>query len=400
MKNKKIVSINTHSFGSTGRIMQEIANEAILFGYDTDLYVSKNGKALYSDIKINNINTRIGDRASVILNKATGLEGCFSVLPTIRLIKKIDRTSPDIIHLHNLHHGYVNLPILFHYLKKKKIPVVWTLHDCWAFTGHCPHFIYEKCEKWKSGCFKCLRYQFYPRSLYDNSRFMWYWKKKWFSDLENLTLVTPSEWLSGLIKESFLKEYPVYSIYNGIDLDIFKPTPGNVRKDYLIDNNKKIILGVASSWSVRKGLDVFVTLSKRLSKEYQIILVGTDENTESTLPDNIISIRRTENQVALAQLYSVADVFVNPTREDTFPTVNLESLACGTPVITFNTGGSPESIDKDCGIVVPCDCLSDLEDKIIYVCDNKPFSSKNCRKRAMCFEARKQYKKYIDIYNL
>lgn len=395
---KRVVAINALPFGSTGKIMQGIAHEAARNGYDVDMYVATGVKTSYTDGRIFNINTSLGNKIAIALSKLTGLEGCFAFFPTLKLIKTINVISPDIIHLHILHHGYVNLPILFYYLKKKSIPIIWTLHDCWAFTGHCPHFSYEKCEKWKKGCFDCPRYCHYPRSLYDNSRFMWRWKKRWFSGLSHLTLVAPSKWLAGFIKDSYLKDYPLFVVHNGIDLNVFKPTTSDVRKTYGIDD-RKIVLGVASTWSVRKGLDIFVKLSERLPEEYQIVLVGTDDLVDTQLPNSIISIHRTENQKELVDLYSAANVFVNPTREDNYPTVNMEALACGTPVITFRTGGSPESIDDTCGKVVECDDIDSLEKEIIRICDSVVYTSQNCRKRADDFDSNKRYKDYVSLYD-
>ena len=395
---KRVVAVNPLSFGSTGKIMQGIAHEASQNGWTTDMFVGANGKAVYPESRIHNISTPFGNRLSINLSKLTGLEGCFAVLPTLRLIKKIDSISPAVIHLHNLHHSYVNLPILTRYLKKRNIPVVWTFHDCWSFTGHCPHFVYDKCEKWKTGCFGCPRYKDYPKSIIDNSRFMWKLKKKWFSGLGDVTIVAPSAWLADLAKESFLGDYNFRVVPNGIDLEIFKPQEGDIRAKYSIGADEKIVLGVASAWSDHKGLDVFIKLSNSLPEGYRIVLVGTNDDIDKALPENIISIHRTENQQALAEIYTIADVFANPTREDTFPTVNIEALACGTPVVTFRTGGSPESLDDSCGSVVECDDAKAMEQEIIRICQERPYTAEDCRKRAEDFEASEQFREYIGIY--
>ena len=286
--------------------------------------------------------------------------------------------------------------MLFRYIKKNNVKVIWTMHDCWALTGHCANFDMVGCDKWKTECKKCPQYRDYPKSLFDNSKFMHKNKKKWFLGVKDLTIVTPSNWLEGIVKQSFLKDYPVKVINNGIDLTVFKPTESNFREKYNL-KDKFILLGVAFGWGERKGLDVFIELSKRLSEEYQIVLVGTDDNTDKLLPDNIISIHRTQNQTELAEIYTAADLFVNPTREENFPTVNIEALACGTPVLTFNTGGSPEIIDESCGAVVAKNDIDSLE-KEIYSFKESFQSFSHCIARARTFNEAEKYLEYIKLY--
>ena len=330
----------------------------------------------------------------------TNMQGCFSHICTARFLSKLSVYKPDVIHLHNLHGSFLNIPMLFRYIKKHRIPVVWTLHDCWAFTGHCPHFVMDRCDKWKEGCRHCPRIRSYPRLSLDLSSFMWTLKRKCFTGVENLTLVTPSEWLAGLVKQSFLKDYPVTVINNGIDLNIFRPVESSFRRDHGIGPHEYMLLGVAFGWGEQKGLDVFIRLARQLPEKYRIVLVGTDETVDKKLPENIISIHRTGSQQELAEIYSAADLFVNPTREDTYPTVNMEALACGTPVITFNTGGSPEIIDGSCGCVVDCDDVEGMMETIVCLGENKlSFSSSACLLRASGLSNAKCYKKYLDLYN-
>ena len=328
------------------------------------------------------------------LARLTMMLGCFSKIKTYFFLKKLSKYAPDIIHLHNIHESFINHKMLFHYIKKQNIKVVWTFHDCWAMTGKCPHFDMIGCNRWKTECHNCP--QKYPAYI-DTSRFMYKRKKKWFSGIENMVLVTPSEWLANLVSESFFKQYPIKIIHNGIDLSIFKPTESNFREKYnLID--KKMVLGVAFGWGERKGLDVFCKLAERLPEDYQVVLVGTSDAVDAKLPKNILSVHRTHNQQELAEIYSTADVLVNPTREDTFPTVNIEALACGTPVVTFRTGGSPEIIDDTCGYVVEKNDTDAMFEKIMNVCENKPFLQKNCTNRASQFEKNSKFKEYIDLY--
>lgn len=324
-------------------------------------------------------------------------DGAFSAFATRRLIRQLETFAPDLVHLHNLHGWYLNYEMLTRYLKKKGVRVIWTLHDCWPFTGQCPHFVMAGCEKWRTGCHHCPQLREYPEAYFDRTKAFWEKKKGWFTGVRNMTIVTPSHWLAELVKESFLKEYPVRVIHNGIDLSVFRPTESDFREKYHCEN-KHLVLGVAFDWGQRKGLDVFIELARRLGSDYKIVLVGTDEKVEHVLPDNIISIRRTQNQKELAEIYSASDVFVNPTREDTFPTVNLEALACGTPVVTFRTGGSPECIDENCGCVVETNNVDILEQEIRRICNEKPFSEAACIRRAAGFDMRDRFEEYVRLY--
>ena len=227
---------------------------------------------------------------------------------------------------------------------------------------------------------------------------MWRLKKRWFSGVKNLTVVTPSQWLAELVRQSFLKNYPVQVINNGIDLSVFNPTPSDFRKRNKISDDKYLLLGVAFDWGVRKGLDVFIELSKRLSDQYQIVLVGTDSAVDAQLPKNIISIHKTQNQKELAEIYSAADLFVNPTREENYPTVNMESIACGTPVLTFRTGGSPEIVDDTCGYVVDCDDVDAMEREIRRITVNSPYTKEQCVLKAKSYDMNLKFEEYLKLY--
>lgn len=393
----KVFEINGGVFGSTGRIMFGIADEARKKGYEVRCAspITSTNKYHQPKEEYYRIGSDFSRKMSVLLAKITGFNGCFAFFSTLALLKELDHFDPDIVHLHTLHNSYVNLPLLFGYLKKKKIKVVWTLHDCWAFTGQCPHFVVEKCDKWKTSCHHCVKYKEYPSALFDNTKLMWKLKKKWFTGLPNLTIVTPSYWLEGLVKQSYLKDQKISVIQNGIDLNVFKPTKSNRFSEF---EGKYIVLGVAFGWGFRKGLDVFNMLAELLPDEYQIVLVGTDKEIEKEIHKNIVCIRRTANQTELAEIYSAAEVFVNPTREDTFPTVNIEALACGLPVITFDTGGSPEILDGSCGIVVPCDNSDALIQAIQNVCDTQKVMRNNAYCRAKCFDVRNKFSEYVKLY--
>lgn len=392
----KVVYINAVPYGSTGRIMFSLADIVQKEGGRTICTTgfswrkcSRNDYIMTSNIFEKYWHT--------VFSKYTGRIGFSSCIATLRLLKKINKFKPDILHLHNLHGWFINLPMLFKYIKKHNIKVVWTLHDCWSFTGCCPHFDMIGCSKWQTGCFDCPQYKDYPQSYIDNSEFMYSHKKEWFTGIKDMTIVTPSVWLKDLVKKSFLKDYPAVVINNGIDLDVFKPTDSDFRDKYNL-KDKKIILGVSLGWDEKKGLDVFVELAKRLGDEYKIVLVGTDEKTDQVLPEEIISIHSTDSGEELAEIYSAADLFVNPTREENYPTVNMEALACGTPVLTFNTGGSPEIVGEFCGSIVEKNDIDGLEKEIIRICNETPYSGEACIDRAKNFDVDERFKEYIDLY--
>lgn len=345
------------------------------------------------------VNNFISNALHYKLGTYFGLNGFFSFFATIRMLHFMKKNNVQLIHLHNLHNFCFNLPLLFHFIKRHHIPVIWTLHDCWSFTGRCPHFVMAKCDKWVNGCHHCpYPKNFYPQSYYlDTTHMMWKLKKKWFTGVTNMTIVTPSEWLASLVRQSFLGGYSVKVINNGIDLNVFKPTESDFRNRHELIG-KNVVLGVAFGWDKRKGIDVFIELSKRLPENYQIVLVGTSDRVDAMLPANVISIHQTQSQIELVNIYSAANVFVNPTREENFPTVNMEALACGTPVVTFKTGGSPEILDNTCGSVVPCDDIDAMEMEIRRICEEKPFSIDACVAHSQKFDKNARFQEYVNLY--
>lgn len=329
---------------STGRICTDLAENFIAEGHTVKIAY---GRGVVPD-KYKAISVPIGNRLdagiSGIKSRLFDNEGFNSVVSTKKFLKWADEFNPDLIWLHNLHGYYVNIELLFQWIKSRpNMQVKWTLHDCWAFTGHCAYFTMAKCDKWKIQCGNCTQNKKYPKSLFvDSSEKNFKRKKRAFSNVNNMTLITPSEWLANLVRQSFLKDYKVEVVNNTINCEVFQPRASKFRERYGLQN-KKIVLGVASSWGDAKGLNDFIKLSGLLDDSYQIVMVGLTENQTKNVPDSIIKITRTNNAVELAEIYTVADVFVNPTHQDNYPTVNLEARACGTPVITYNVGGSPES---------------------------------------------------------
>jgi len=397
----RIVEVNMMHTGSTGKIMLEIAETGRQKGHEMWTYSAVGFKDKKDKLPQITNHTFFGISIENLIHhyvaKLTGFQGFFSWFGTHQLIMEIEKVKPELIHLHNLHNRTICLPLLFRYIKRRKLKVVWTLHDCWSFTGQCPHFTMAKCERWKDGCHHCPQIHVYPDAVIDQTKAMWKIKKKWFSGIKNMTLVTPSEWLAKLTQQSFLNEYPVQVINNGINLEIFRPRDNDFRERYGL-NEKYILLGVAFDWGERKGLDVFIELANRLDEQYQIVLIGTKENIDKTLPENIIPIHRTQNQTELAEIYSAADLFVNPTREEVMGLVNVEALACGIPVVTFNTGGSPECIDETCGCVVDCDDVDALEREVIRITQEKPFAKEACLARAKSFAMNERFEEYIELY--
>ena len=393
----KILQINSVcGVGSTGRIVTDIADILRKNGHES--YIAYG----YGESKEPNsyrMQSNLYLKCNILKTRLFGKHGFYNKRATKGLIEWITQVDPDIIHLHNIHGHYLNIDMLFRFLKGKQKPVFWTLHDCWSFTGHCAHFDYVGCERWKTECYACPQKRAYPDSwLFDRSKESYKDKKRLFMDIDNMMLIAPSEWLANFVKQSFLKEYPVRIINNGIDLTVFKPRNSNIRNEYHLEN-KIIVLGVASEWGVRKGLGYFMQLGKRLGNDYQVILVGLTERQKQALPSNIIGVTRTNNVEELATLYSTADVFVNPTLEDNFPTTNLEAIACGTPVITFNTGGSVESVDELTGRVVEAGNIEQLIDAIKVLARNgKEIYRVPCTQRAKNYDKHARYMEYIELY--
>jgi len=395
----KVLQVNTVcGIGSTGRIAADIHKMLIEQGHESIVAYGR-GTAHNCDnaIKIgNNLDFYKHALKARILDKA----GFGSKNTTLKFIEKVKNYSPNIIHLHDLAGYYTNIELLFNFLKEYNKPIIWTLHDCWAFTGHCAYFDYANCYKWETHCQKCPQKKSYPKSAFlDNSYNNFEKKKELFTGLKKIILVTPSQWLANLVKRSFLKEYDVKVINNGIDLDVFKPTPSDFRKKYDL-KNKFIILGVASQWTRRKGLEYFIELSKMLSDQEAIVLVGLSTKQIKGLPKDIIGIIKTNSTKELAEIYTASDVFFNPTLEDNFPTTNLEALACGTPVITFSTGGSIEAIDNSTGYVVEKGDLQEVKQIIQRMeKEGKEKYSKYCITRVnKYFDKNKKFQEYIELY--
>ena len=338
-------------YGSTGKIVADTCRNLRAEGHECAVAWGRI-KINSDDISTYRIGTKLDNYVHAIGTRLWDREGLGSKRATKKLLKWMDAYNPDVIWLHNLHGYYINFELLFAYIKSKKIKVYWTLHDCWSFTGHCTHFTIANCEQWKTHCLNCTQTHRYPACygkshVYSNFER----KKNAFTNVKDMTLITPSKWLRDLVQDSFLQEYPVVVQYNTIDHEIFKPTASNFRQRYGLEN-KKIILGVASVWDERKGLNDFIKLARMLDEEYVIVLVGLTPKQIKKMPAGILGLERTNSGKELAEIYTAADVYVNLTYEDNYPTTNLEAQACGTPCITYRTGGSGESV-KGKNVVIP-----------------------------------------------
>lgn len=379
---------------STGRITESIGKLAIGKGWDCYIVhgarYARPGSCMHSIQAV----SKMGEYAHYAESLLFDNHGLASRRSTKKVIEQIKQIQPDLIQLHCVHGYYMNFKLLFEYLNTTSIPVVWTFHDCWAFTGHCAHFVTAGCEKWKTGCFDCPLKGDYPKSFIDRSRRNYELKHSLFAKNDNLHIVSVSEWLADLTRESFLKDKDIHVIHNGVDLKVFYPRE--------VEKSTRVrVLGVSGVWNKDKGLYDFFKLRDLLDKnQFEIVLIGLTKEQLKDLPDGIIGIERTNSVSELAEYYSSADVFVNPTYADSFPTVNMEALACGTPVITYKTGGSPEIIDDNSGVVVKQGDLDGLVEAIKSISEKGKVHYKDaCRHRAQkLFDKDMCFKDYLNLY--
>ncbi|MCF1716380.1 glycosyltransferase [Flavihumibacter sp. RY-1] len=376
----KVLQVNTTiNSGSTGRIAEGIGEVIRKSGGDSYIAGSV-GSSVSSQSKI--VGNKLDKTTHILRSLFLDQHGLGSQNSTKEFVKYIEQVQPDIIHLHNVHGYYLNIQILFNFLKTYNRPLVWTFHDCWPFTGHCAYFDRVNCNKWITGCNRCPLIHKYPASFfYDRSEKNYMLKKQLFQGVNNLTVVTPSKWLKNFVEQSFFKENKVIVIPNGIDTVQFSPKEelhDSLVKKYRLPS-KRIVLGVANVWDDRKGLNDFIELSALIDLTYVIVLVGLNDKQIKSLPHNIIGIKRTESISELAGLYSIADVFINPTKIDNFPTTNLEAMSCGTPVITYDTGGCKEAINAETGYVIQKGNIDQLLESIHKISDvGKKAYSENC----------------------
>ena len=388
-----LLQINiTSNWGSTGKIAEAIGAAAMAHGWES--YIAYGRWCNPSQSHLIKIGGACNKYFHYAEQRIFDNEGLCSRNATKRLIRTIEVIKPDVVQLHNIHDHYLNYRILFEYLNQSGIKVVWTFHDCWAFTGHCFHFVTAGCEKWKTGCSNCPMKSVLPKTLLDRSKKNFELKRELFGRCENLTIVACSDWMAGFVRQSFLKDKRIEVIKNGVDLVVFRPLERSC------GDGTYSILAVSSVWNKEKGLFDLYRLRELLPEKYSITIVGLSSKQMQQLPSGINGIERTQNVDELVRLYSDADVLINPTYADTFPTVNLEALACGTPIITYRTGGSPEAVSPETGYVVEQGDVVGMAEAIKTVCgkDRSEFTAA-CRKRAEeHFDKDKCFERYVGVY--
>lgn len=395
----RIFQLNTFcGVKSTGRIAGEIARLVQMDGGECRIGYGVPGISAESEPFAYRIGTPVERKIHGALRKLFDAEGYGSYWGTKQLVNELERFQPDLIHLHNLHGCYLHLRTLFQYLKTAGVPVVWTLHDCWPFTGHCAYFDYAQCERWTNECHHCPQQKSYPVCVgFDGSKRNHALKQSLFSEIPNLTFVAPCEWMKQPLSKSFLRNYPVRVIYNGVNRSDFTPTQSTLRERYHLQG-KNVCLAVASEWDERKGLRYICDAARKMGDSYHFVVIGLLPEQIQNMPENVLGFEHTADMVELAAWYTLADCFVNPTLEDNMPMVNLEALACGTPVAVFKTGGCPEAIDQSCGCVVEQGNLETLCKAITHLCEQKSIMRDSCIQRAGLFDSCSTFQKYMDLY--
>ena len=392
---KKILFINTVCYGSTGQICKDLYELAEKRGYNCCIAFGR-GEC---DDKYNSI--RIGNDLdvykSVLMTRLFDNHGFSNKKSTIQFLNQIEQFDPDIIHLHNIHGYYLNIQILFNYLKTSRAKIVWTFHDCWPFTGHCVHFLSNHCYKWKNKCYDCKFHKEYPGSYMDRSEFNFKEKKKLFTLIKNkTTIIAVSDWLKNELSESFFKDFNIKTIKNGIDLEIFHYRNSDFKEKYAL-LNKKVLLGVASVWTEKKGLNDFYYLSNLLDESFKIVLVGLNKKQIKFVEKkykNILCIERTKNAVQLAEIYSSADVFLNFTKEESFGLVNYEAQACGVSVLTYDSGGTKETLFNSGSKVINNDLYS-----IKYILEHEEFKKDMSTMNINLIDKSNTFLKYLTLYD-
>jgi len=402
---KKLLQINpvVRENTSTGKIMRELGNLALAAGWESYIAYSRarDGIPAHSS-KLVPVGNRFDLALHWLATRIFDAHGLASRRATKQLIRRISEIDPDIVHIHNVHGYFLHYPTLCRFLAERGKPVIWTAHDCWLFTGHCYHYAAAGCYRWETGCHDCPQKKAFPASyVFDRSRSNYRDKRKALTGIPSLTVVAVSEWMRGQIARSFLKDIPCRVIPNGIDLDTFQPRHDPMVRERYGITRPFYYLAVASLWIPEKGITDLIALSSLLDKDEQLVMVGSiPESWQKRLPQNIVCIRRTSDAQALATLYTEALALVNPTWQDNYPTVNLEAIACGTPVVTYRTGGSVESVTVESGFIVEQGDVPALADRLHQIRKKGPAAWESpCREHALRhFSKQARFQDYIQLY--
>ena len=394
----KTVQINSvYCVGSTGKIAKDISSYMIKEGVDSKVFY---GYGTSPDENAVAFSSRYNVAFNVLKTRLFGKHAFYSKCATKKLIKLLRSFNPDVIHIHQIHGHYLNVPILFNYLATSNAKIIFTLHDCWMFTGHCAHFYHVNCEKWKTGCGKCPQLSAYPKSLiFDRSSESWRDKKKYFTKLHHAVLVCPSRWLFNYLPDSFLNQFDRTVINNGIDTSVFKLTKSDALRKKFELTNQFVVVGMAAKWLHPDVRQKAITLINSLKNDIRVVLIGVNQRQKSLLPKQTVCVPYISSSDELAKYYSLGNVFVNLSLEDTFPTVNLEALACGLAIIAFNAGGSAEVIDDDTGISVPAGDFDGIKDAIYALQKSTKDYQTLCRKKVVDnYDKENCYEKYFQLY--
>ncbi|MBO5341831.1 MAG: glycosyltransferase [Lachnospiraceae bacterium] len=392
----KIYQINVVcGYGSTGRIAVDLSKVAEKEGHECRIAYGRGDAP--EGVDAIKIASKVEVYAHVLMTRIFDRHGLHSKRATKHLIRDIKDYNPDVIHLHNIHGYYLNYELLFAFLKEYKKPVVWTMHDCWAFTGHCSYYSEVNCDKWKESCGRCPQKKTYPTSIFmDASKGQFIRKKEAFTGIDNLIIVTPSKWLESEVKKSFLSKYETIVINNGIDLNVFKPTVSDFKERYKLQD-KKILLGVANVWSKGKGLEDFLKIAAMLGEQWKVVIVGIDSKLAKKIPKEILAIPRTSSVKELAKIYTAADVYFNASVEETMGLTTVEAMACGTPAVVYNKTAVPEVVTTESGVVVKAGDLNAVKESVEAIANNAEWIEK-CRRQASNYLPKSKYGQYIVLY--
>lgn len=395
----KLVLVNTVCSGSHGRLMRDLRSAAQANGFQVCVAYGR-GDPFSGDT------VRIGAQkdvlAHVALTRALDMHGRGSRGATEAFVRHLSDLSPDLLHLHNIHGYYLHAQTLFDFIRERNLPTLWTLHDCWALTGHCSHFTRAYCARWQNGCHDCPLKREYPASFgLDASRRNWQWKKDAFSTVPTLRLVTPSLWLSDVVRGSYLGQLPRRVVPNGIDLSLFRPVDGSaVRESLGVEPDQALLLCVARPFDARKGYADMLRVAERLKEKARVVMIGLSDRQLRSLPPYVIGLSGTDGPEELVPYYAAADCLVNPTYEDTYPTVNMEALACATPVVGYGVGGAKEQLADPVGLPLPVGNPDLLADSALRSALKKKSLSPLCRRYAeQHFDRGKAIGQYIEIYH-